>query len=185
MKTGKKTAIANAELKANTAQPDRDCFTAFAMTVQLCHPNTKTSSCICGSRVCRLFARSGSDDILRQAQNFEGRPHFGRHIVSFLLQQINQLLGNLLLLFGKVENSSRAILVADIRSLAVNLRGIVNFEEQPGQCFIIRFRRIEHNTYRLGITGCMAANILVRWIVSMPIRCNHSPTSSTPGACSR
>ena len=87
-----------------------------------------------------------------------------RHdIVTLRAQLGNQFFGCFALGRRRIENLG-AILVADIRSLPVDLRRIVNLEKEPRQPLIGDLRRVERHPHRLGMSRAVAANLLVSGI---------------------
>ena len=62
----------------------------------------------------------------------------------------------------------RAVLLADIGALAVDLGRIVNLKEQFGQFFIADPGGVENYFDRFGVTGGPAADLLVARIVAFP-----------------
>ena len=70
------------------------------------------------------------------------------------------LLGRLRLL-GRAAEDGRAVLVADVRTLAVELRGVVDHEEPFEQLAVRDLRRVEGHLHHLRMAGAVVAHVLV------------------------
>src|SRR6185437_14285414 len=69
-----------------------------------------------------------------------------------------------LLLLGRMEKDHRAILIADIRPLAIHLGGVVRFPEDLQQVVIAHALRVVFDFYHLGMAGGVRTHIAVRGI---------------------
>ena len=89
---------------------------------------------------------------------FLGRPEFpgggnlGCHIIALDLEQTDKFQRNLFLLIV-LEIDRGAILVADIRPLAVNLGRVVDFKKQPCEFFERGFGRIVNDLDSFGMAS--------------------------------
>ena len=72
------------------------------------------------------------------------------------------------LLFRRMREDHRAVLRADIGSLAVELRRVVHLEEQVEQFFVSNFGGIERHFHDFGMVGRAAAYLAIVGIGDMP-----------------
>jgi hypothetical protein len=93
-----------------------------------------------------------------------GFSDFCGHLVPFAFQQADQFFDGLFLFFINIKDF-RTVLRADIRSLAIYLGGVVNFEEQPGKIFIADFRWIETISTASACPVVPETNLLVRRMI--------------------
>src|ERR1700674_2460635 len=70
-----------------------------------------------------------------------------------------------------MEEDCGAVLRAEIRALAVYLRGIVHLPEGVEQLFVAHLRRVEGDLHDFGVAGFVGADIFVRgiWGVSAAV----------------
>src|SRR2546425_11078070 len=78
-----------------------------------------------------------------------------------------------------MKENRRAVLRAQIRSLAVHLRRVMSLPENVEQLFVTHFCRIERHLHHFGMPGFVCANVFVGWIRRLPAavpygRINHS-----------
>ena len=79
-----------------------------------------------------------------------------------------------LLLLRRMEKNCRAVLRAEIRALPVQLRGIVVLPENVQQVFIRDFGGIVLDFNRFGVTGPIAANVFIGWILRVSAGIAHA-----------
>src|SRR5206468_2062760 len=89
-----------------------------------------------------------------------------------------RLLGSYFL-FRRMEENRRAVLRAEVWSLAVCLRGIVSLPKNVEQLFVTHFRRIERHLHDFRVASFIGADIFVGRILRLPAavphcRINHS-----------
>src|SRR5882757_9853483 len=66
-----------------------------------------------------------------------------------------------------------AVLLAEVRPLAVDLRWIVQVPENVDQRLVLHFFRIEFDLYHFGVAGLVGANIFVSWIFGVAVAVAH------------
>src|SRR5579871_5626771 len=66
-----------------------------------------------------------------------------------------------------VREDGRAILIADVGSLTIELRGIVNLPKDVQQRLVVDPLRIERNLDGFGVAGRVAADLAVRWVLDV------------------
>src|SRR5207245_6193084 len=71
--------------------------------------------------------------------------------------------------FRRVRENRRAILRAEVRSLAIYLRRIVHVPERFDKRFVAHFLRIKSYLHNFRVSGLVSADILVRGIFSAAI----------------
>ncbi len=73
----------------------------------------------------------------------------------------------MLLLLVCIENGG-AVLIANIGALPVTLSGVVDFEEELGEVFVIGLVRVEDNLDGFSVAGFACADLLVCGIFVVP-----------------
>jgi len=91
---------------------------------------------------------------------FFGRFDRGDNSEAFFAQQFNQTVRDLLLLLVCVENGG-AVLIADVRPLAVTLSGVVDFEKELGEVLVSGLVGVEDDLDGFGVPGFARADLLV------------------------
>src|SRR5262249_19150196 len=74
------------------------------------------------------------------------------------------------LLLGRVEEDRRAVLIADVRALPVELRRVVQLPERVQQLVVGHLLGVELDEHGLGVAGRVAADLLIRRWVRAPAR---------------
>src|SRR5689334_17578001 len=69
-----------------------------------------------------------------------------------------------------MREDDRAVLRADIGTLAVELRWVMHLEEQIEQFFVADFRRVERDFHHFGVVGGAAANLSIVGVGDMAAR---------------
>ena len=89
----------------------------------------------------------------------------GDRFVEFAagVQGLLDLLGRGLLFRGMVKNGG-AILLSEVRTLAIHLCWVVHFPKRIKQLFVADFGRIKRNLNHFGVAGGVGTNVLVRGI---------------------
>ena len=85
----------------------------------------------------------------------------------FLFEHFNEPFRSFLLLLVFVKDG-RAVLLADVRTLAINLRWVVDFKKESGKIFEGCFGWVKNHLDCLGMTGFAGADILLCWIWFYP-----------------
>src|SRR5205809_1247409 len=109
--------------------------------------------------------------LLRRVEHLESDDGGDDRVIPHLLglELTDHLLHDRLLLRRVVEHG-RTVLGADVRSLAVQSRGVVDGEEDVQQVAERYHRRVERDLYDLGVTGRSSAHVLVRWVGGVAAR---------------
>ena len=71
-------------------------------------------------------------------------------------------------LLGRMEEDGGAVLLAEIRALAVHLSRIVHLPENVEQLLVADFGWIERDLDHLRMAGCVGANVPIRGILRVP-----------------
>lgn len=89
-----------------------------------------------------------------------GGRHARHHVVTPGAKGVDQPQGDVALCGGRVEDL-RAVLVADVGTLPVGLRRVVDLEEEPCELLVADPARVEAHAHRLGMSRGVAAHLLV------------------------
>src|SRR5277367_1163414 len=97
------------------------------------------------------------------------RHHLGddRLLERFLLSQAGNCRFRRCLLLRRMKKYHAAILCSPVRTLAVELGGVVQFKKQIQQALVAYLRRIELHVHHFCVPGAVGAHILVGWIVEL------------------
>src|SRR5258708_9182209 len=68
-----------------------------------------------------------------------------------------------------MRENRRAVLLAEVRSLAVHLCRIVQMPEGVDKRFVLHFFRIEFDLHHFGVAGLVGADIFVSWIFGVAV----------------
>src|ERR1700722_3886831 len=97
------------------------------------------------------------------------RHHLGddRLLKRFLLVQADNRRFRGGLLLGRVKKYRAAILCSPVRTLTVELSGVVQFKKQIQQALIAHLRGIELHFHHFRMPGTIGAHVLVGWVVEL------------------
>ncbi len=106
---------------------------------------------------------------------------FGYNFESFIEEDTHEFFGDLALFIVEDEDGG-AVLMTDIGTLAVELGGIVGFEEEFAKGFVVGFARIENHAYGFGMTGGSGANLFIGRIFNVSANVAHFRGNNALGA---